>query len=562
MPSRVVTKVAGPTAQNKTGTTARRKSLKPVSSTPSKLEPEAVIKADSKPEPTVEEKVVPFQDLNVLPVEAEPQKEMPLEDANNDDKESSKDADTPSAKGSEDGVKGNVLEKRETNAVMHEAQDNEDKIHDQDELTENSVVIVEHSHITGEASEGAECGEEPGDEGDDQRDVETRVMVKEKIKQKEFEVFVGGLHRDAEENDLKRVFSEIGEIVEIRLVKNPHTQKNRGFGFVRFATIQQAKQAVAKFKNLHVKGKQCGVTRNQDNETLYVRNICKSWTKEDLQNKLTEYEIENIEEITLTENPQQEGTNKGFAFLEFPTHLEATKALKRLQKRDVFFGIDFHAMVEFAKRGIEPDEEVMSQVKCVFVDGLPAYWDEEEVRDKFHKYGEIERVRLARNMAATKRKDFGFIHFSTREATLACIEGINENEVNTEDNKVTLKASLQKPPQKGQTYGVRAGYGGSNRVPWVRGVGDGRFGVCEGRRFLDERHQPFGRAYIDRRPPGSGRVRSDVRRCYREDEDYVERRATFSARSVGTVTNERCQPFGRAYDRRPPGSAHVARSRF
>jgi RNA recognition motif-containing protein len=82
---------------------------------------------------------------------------------------------------------------------------------------------------------------------------------------------------------------------------------------------------------------------------------------------LIEYGIKNIEEITLREDPRQEGTNKGFAFLEFPTHLEARNAFKRLQKRDVFFGIHRCAKVDFAKSGIEPDEEVMAQVKSLFL---------------------------------------------------------------------------------------------------------------------------------------------------------------------------------------------------
>jgi RNA recognition motif-containing protein len=79
-----------------------------------------------------------------------------------------------------------------------------------------------------------------------------------------------------------------------------------------------------------------GVARSQDNEALHVRNICKSWTKEALKKKLTEYGIDNIEEITLMEDPQQEGTNRGFAFLEFPTHLEATKCLHPLAEARCF----------------------------------------------------------------------------------------------------------------------------------------------------------------------------------------------------------------------------------
>ena len=80
-------------------------------------------------------------------------------------------------------------------------------------------------------------------------------MVKEQIKQKEYEVFVGGLHNDVDENYLKKVFSKVGDIVEIRLVKNPQTHKNKGFGFVRFATVEQAKQAIIQLKNPYIRGK-------------------------------------------------------------------------------------------------------------------------------------------------------------------------------------------------------------------------------------------------------------------------------------------------------------------
>lgn len=568
MPPRVLKKTAVTTPLKKTGAKAPSKSskipAKPVSSSPSKAEPEAVENVESEPSLTVEapkaeERVVePFQDLNEPSVEAEPEKDIPIEDANKEDKEPTKDADKPSAEGSEEGVKGIELEKKmelentieiekkETDVVMHEALDNEVKDEEhQDEPVENNVVIGEQSHGV-EAGDGAGCREDGV--GVDGGDVEMPAMVKERIKQKEFEVFVGGLDKDADEEDLKKVFSGVGEVVEIRLAKNPLTQKNKGFGFVRFATVEQAKKAVVELKNPQVRGKQCGVTRSQDNETLHVRNICKSWTKETLEKKLTEYGIDNIEEITLMEDPQQEGANRGFAFLEFPTHLEATNAFKRLQKRDVFFGIDLCAKVAFAKSGIEPDEEVMAQVKSIFVDGLPPAWDEERVQDKFKKYGEIEKIQLARNMPTAKRKDFGFISFTTREAALACIEGVNKNELNEEDNKVTLKATLRKPQQKGRSVkdGVRAGYGGfrGGRVPWVRGIGDieprrtgardSRFGVHEGRRYFDERRQPFGRAY-DRRPPGPAYVRSDSRRNYREDDAYPDRRGRPSGRSAGTV---------------------------
>ena len=43
-------------------------------------------------------------------------------------------------------------------------------------------------------------------------------VVNERRKHKEF---VGGLDRDATEEDLRKVFSQVGEITEVRLLKNP-----------------------------------------------------------------------------------------------------------------------------------------------------------------------------------------------------------------------------------------------------------------------------------------------------------------------------------------------------
>ncbi len=72
--------------------------------------------------------------------------------------------------------------------------------------------------------------------------------------------------------------------------------------------------------------------------------------------------INNIEELTLMEDPQLEGVNRGFSFIEFSTHKEALKAFRRLQQTDATFGTDRSAKVAWAQPLNEPDEETMSQV--------------------------------------------------------------------------------------------------------------------------------------------------------------------------------------------------------
>ena len=81
-----------------------------------------------------------------------------------------------------------------------------------------------------------------------------------------------------------------------------------------------------------------------------------------LKEKLKQYGIENIEDLTLVEDSNNDGLNRGFAFLEFSSRSDAMDAFKRLQKRDVVFGVDRPAKVSFADSFIDPGDEIMAQV--------------------------------------------------------------------------------------------------------------------------------------------------------------------------------------------------------
>lgn len=83
----------------------------------------------------------------------------------------------------------------------------------------------------------------------DAEEQEHHDVFKERRKRKEFEIFVGGLDKDATEDDLRKVFGAVGEVSEVRLMMNPQTKKNKGFAFLRFATVEQAKRACVELKS-------------------------------------------------------------------------------------------------------------------------------------------------------------------------------------------------------------------------------------------------------------------------------------------------------------------------
>ena len=61
----------------------------------------------------------------------------------------------------------------------------------------------------GELQEHAEMG--------DPEDEEHHDVFKDRRKRKEFEVCVGGLDKDATEDDVRKVFSQVGEVTEVRV---------------------------------------------------------------------------------------------------------------------------------------------------------------------------------------------------------------------------------------------------------------------------------------------------------------------------------------------------------
>ncbi|XP_077235433.1 uncharacterized protein LOC143877320 isoform X1 [Tasmannia lanceolata] len=323
---------------------------------------------------------------------------------------------------------------------------------------------------TGDDEGGEKVGDDDKVESDDEEDNEENEDLEDPSvymhssltdgkKQKDFEIFVGGLSKEAVEDDLIKVFSAFGEIQSARIVKHPSTQKSKGFAFIRYATVDQAKKVLAELKDgTEVKGKRVGISASQDNDTLYMGNICKTWTKDNVLAKLKDYAVEQIVEIFLPEDSKNEGKNKGFALLEFSTHSDAMTAFQRLRKPFAIFGCDISAKVAFAQSSIHPSQEALSQVKTVYVEGLPGSWDEEKVKEHCQQYGEIDKVELSRNFGSAKRKDFGFIAFTSRESAIACVEGINSAQLGEGDIKV--KANLAKPQNKGRLakQGARGGF--------------------------------------------------------------------------------------------------------
>ena len=57
-------------------------------------------------------------------------------------------------------------------------------------------------------------------------------------------IYVGNLAYSVEENDLKEIFQEFGEIESVKIITDKYSGRSKGFGFVVMENDEEAKTAI------------------------------------------------------------------------------------------------------------------------------------------------------------------------------------------------------------------------------------------------------------------------------------------------------------------------------
>ena len=77
-------------------------------------------------------------------------------------------------------------------------------------------------------------------------------------------VFVGGLSWNTDESSLTQSFEQVGEVAEVNIIKDRETGRPRGFGFVTFASSDDAQRAVERFDGKDLDGRNLKVNIAED----------------------------------------------------------------------------------------------------------------------------------------------------------------------------------------------------------------------------------------------------------------------------------------------------------
>ncbi|XP_038972949.1 heterogeneous nuclear ribonucleoprotein Q-like [Phoenix dactylifera] len=285
--------------------------------------------------------------------------------------------------------------------------------------------------------EGEEQEETPGDgskgEADAQKWVELLALPPHGS-----EVFIGGLPRDATEEDLRELCEKFGEIFEVRLVKDKDTRESKGFAFITFTNKDAGQKAIEELHDKEFKGRTLRCSLSQAKHRLFIGNVPKSLSEDELR-KILEESGPGVENVEMFKDPQNPSRNRGFLFVEYYNHACADYARQKMSSPN--FKMDgSNPTVSWADPKNSADSSAAAQVKALYLKNLPENVTPEKLKELFGHHGEVTKVVLPPAKAGQKR-DFGFIHFAERSSALKAVKGTEKYEI---DGHV-LDVSLAKP---------------------------------------------------------------------------------------------------------------------
>lgn len=327
---------------------------------------------------------------------------------------------------------------------------------------------AERSHLDPESAEDEEKHNDPVDEEEKEKRAQLLALPPHGS-----EVFIGGLPRDATEEDLRDLCDSVGEILEVRLMKDRDTGENKGYAFVAFKTKEVAQQAIEEVNGKEFKGKTLRCSLSETKHRLFIGNVPKNWTEDDFR-RVVEEVGPGVENIELIKDPQNPSRNRGFAFVLYYNNACADYSRQKMSSSN--FKLDGNTpTVTWADPKSTPDHTAAAQVKALYVKNIPENTTTEQLKELFQRHGEVTKVVMPPGKGGQGKRDFGFVHYAERSSALKAVKDTEKYEIDGQALEVVLaKPQTEKKSDGPYPYGAlphashlpHPGYGGFAGNPY------------------------------------------------------------------------------------------------
>lgn len=255
------------------------------------------------------------------------------------------------------------------------------------------------------------------------------------------EIFCNNIPINVLEAELIPLFDRYGKIWNLRLLMSPlNARRNAGFAFVRYTSSVAAQDAVKNLTNYEIlPGKMLAVRPSQPNLSLFVGNINRNQTKEQLHTIFTRL-TKGLIKTVVKGSYYEENKNCGFCFLEYESHVAALTARLTLKRSRVW---GRQLFVDWSQRRTENEANGSRENKTLFIDNLPKKTTDDEIKSKLLPFGEIDGITIV--------KDYAFVEFRKHDSIVAVLNGFNAKEAFGTD-ETELSFAVKRPQRNRNAF--------------------------------------------------------------------------------------------------------------
>ncbi|CAH8361929.1 unnamed protein product [Eruca vesicaria subsp. sativa] len=266
-------------------------------------------------------------------------------------------------------------------------------------------------------------------------------------------LYVGDLDASVTDSQLFDAFSQMGQVVSVRVCRDLATRRSLGYGYVNFTSPQDAARAIQELNYIPLNGKPVRVmyshrdpsVRRSGAGNIFIKNLDKSIDHKALHDTFSTFG--NI--ISCKVAVDSSGQSKGYGFVQYETEESAQKAMAQLNgmllnDKQVYVG-------PFLRRQERDSTSNVTKFTNVYVKNLAESTTDDDLKNTFGEFGTITSAVVMKD-GDGKSKGFGFVNFDNADDAAKAVEALNGK---TFDDKEWYVGRAQKKSERETELKVR-----------------------------------------------------------------------------------------------------------
>lgn len=296
-------------------------------------------------------------------------------------------------------------------------------------------------------------------------------------------LIVNYLPQTMTQEEIRALFSSIGEVESCKLIRDKPTGQSLGYGFVNYKCVRDAEKAIHTLNGLRLQNKTIKVSLARPScesikgANLYISGLPKSLTQLDLEQMFSDCGEIITSRILYDQNT---GLSKGVGFIRFDQRIEAERAIQKLNgtvpdgatepitvkfanspssnKNSVLAPLTLAPYLPQTRRLLGPIHHPSSRFRfspmdagsilgantiiptaattttgntingagwCLFVYNLAPETEDSTLWQLFGPFGAVQNVKVIRDFQTQKCKGFGFVTMTNYDEALVAIQSLN-----------------------------------------------------------------------------------------------------------------------------------------